>query len=1057
MSSNEGKFEIVRASAGSGKTYRLVLRYLECALKSKEPGSFRRILALTFTNKAAAEMKSRILNDLKNLVDGESDKLKELSSLLKLSEDDVVTRAESLHKEMLHRYSDISVMTIDRFVNRLVKSFARDLAIDQDYRIEIDSDKVIEDAVSQLLDKIGTQGNESLTKSLESFALQQVIEDEDAAVRRPLTSLGKTLVQEKMKPVISALSEITPSEFQEISMKLRRTTSKAEKKLYSAVDSASVAIRNSGIPLSDFPKNNILKQLYKIKHAKLEDPKKTLENICENSSKMLLKGAADESKIKAETLHSYILNVRDALVLMRPKTEEGKEYMLAKSLNKRMSLLGALAALHQEIENVQIDNNIRTFHAMHERIAEIVKENPAPFIYERLGSRYNHIFMDEFQDTSVTQWHNLVVLYDHAIGNNNKTLVVGDGKQAIYRFRNGDYKQLLDLPNLQPGDHGIAIKDAEETLKRSAQLDSLDENWRSGRNIVDWNNKLFSSMSKYLPSSLEKVYDGLEQIPMRDFNGGVHLDLVIESSKEKRRKIYTEKIIERIDAYKAIGFELGDITILVRENQVGALLAQDLLERGIKPMTEESLQLGRHPGPLAVVALMRWMLRPADYRQSSAILQCTAALRAEYDPINEGEIMGGCIENRDKKTVFDTRKMLNILFPNLEVIERSTGPLAGFIGHLCEEMGLTEHYPSYAEGLLELAREVSGSDESGLHGFLRVWDSSGYKKSVVTGKSNDSVQIMTVHKAKGLDFKIAIILVPHKTFTSFRGIMPVDMDDSMKMPITAAMMEDGDMKDSHLEDQRLAEIERVQLDAINGVYVAFTRPVERLDILLEFEREGFDEPKTMPQLIMKSLEDAFSKGVTPGEQTENISAKLEKESREEEVITQPVKLHTGEKVEHLVSIPPSETNLSFAQKMSPRELGSAVHGILERINTSSDWQVVKKSIENGMAIGLADREIVFQRVESIIFGEQSAEFFTEGLLVETEVSFIDSNGEIIRPDRIIRDSEGWTVIDYKSSEQDQVHHLDQIKNYMNTLSEIEGQEVKGILIYTDPLKVLKVA
>ena len=245
MSSNEGKFEIVRASAGSGKTYRLVLRYLECALKSKEPGSFRRILALTFTNKAAAEMKSRILNDLKNLVDGESDKLKELSSLLKLSEDDVVTRAESLHKEMLHRYSDISVMTIDRFVNRLVKSFARDLAIDQDYRIEIDSDKVIEDAVSQLLDKIGTQGNESLTKSLESFALQQVIEDEDAAVRRPLTSLGKTLVQEKMKPVISALSEITPSEFQEISMKLRRTTSKAEKKLYSAVDSASVAIRNS--------------------------------------------------------------------------------------------------------------------------------------------------------------------------------------------------------------------------------------------------------------------------------------------------------------------------------------------------------------------------------------------------------------------------------------------------------------------------------------------------------------------------------------------------------------------------------------------------------------------------------------------------------------------------------------------------------------------------------------------------------------------------------------------------------------------------------------------
>jgi ATP-dependent exoDNAse (exonuclease V) beta subunit len=1055
MSSSNKNFEIIRASAGSGKTYRLVLRYLECALGYDEPRGFRRILALTFTNKAAAEMKSRVLEDLRELALGESDKLSELSDLLKLSEEAVVKKAELLHKEMLHRYGDISVMTIDRFVNRLVKSFARDLAIEQDYRIEIDSDKVIGDAVSQLLDKIGTQGNEALTKLLESFALQQVIDDEDAAVRKPLLSLGKTLVQEKMKPVLDALSDITPSEFQQISKDLRRDTSKAEKKLYSAVDVAHEALKNSGIPREDFPKNHISNYLYKVRHEKLDDPSKTLDKICEDGTKMLLKGAADDSKRIAEGLQPYFVEVRSALVLMRPMTEEGQKYKLAKSLSKKIALLGALSALHQEVESVQIDNNIRTFHAMHERIADIVKENPAPFIYERLGSRYNHIFMDEFQDTSVTQWHNLVVLYDHAISNHNKTLVVGDGKQAIYRFRNGDYKQLLDLPNLQPGDHGIAIMEAEETLKRSADPDSLDDNWRSGKNIVEWNNKLFTAMTDYIPDSLKKVYEGLDQFPKMKFTGGVHLDMVIESSKAKRREIYTEKIVDRIRHYESEGFDLGDITILVRENQVGALLAQDLLAEKIKPMTEESLQLGRHPGPLAAVALMRWILRPSDYRQSSAILQCTSALRSSYEPINEGEIMGDCIARIGKKTVFDTQKMLKILFPNLEVVERSTGPLAGFIGHVCSEMGLTEYYPSYAEGLLELAREVSGSEESGLHGFLRVWDSTGYKKSVVTGKSKESVQIMTVHKAKGLAFKIAIILVPHKPFTSFRGIIPVELNEDTQMPIPAAMMDDGDMKGTLLEEDRIAEIERGQLDAINGVYVAFTRAEERLDIILELEKENFDDPSTMPQLIMKSLEDAFEKGVVSGDQTENISPR-EDDEKIEEVIIQPVKLHTGERVEHLVSVPPTVTNESFAQGMTAAEIGTAVHGILERVKTKEDWDGVKKSVQNGMAISAEDLKVVFSRVESVLDGQESSGYFAEGLHVETEQSFIDATGSVVRPDRIIKGPTGWTVIDYKSTEVGQQKHFDQVKNYMSMLSEIEGVSVEGVLIYTDPLKVLKV-
>ena len=158
--------------------------YLECALQYEDPRSFRRILALTFTNKAAAEMKSRILEDLEKLSLGESDKLSMLSELLSLSPTQSSNRSALLHKEMLHRYSDISVMTIDKFINKLVKSFARDLALEQDYRIEIDANKVLEEAVSQLLEKLGSPGNKDLTSLLKSFALNRVDDDQDAGIEK---------------------------------------------------------------------------------------------------------------------------------------------------------------------------------------------------------------------------------------------------------------------------------------------------------------------------------------------------------------------------------------------------------------------------------------------------------------------------------------------------------------------------------------------------------------------------------------------------------------------------------------------------------------------------------------------------------------------------------------------------------------------------------------------------------------------------------------------------------------------------------------------------------
>ena len=221
-------FEVVRASAGSGKTYRLVSRYLACCLVHDDPRAFRHVLALTFTNKAAWEMKERILSDLAKVGTGTASEnfLSELADQTNLSEEVLARRARALRATMLHRYGEMAVMTLDSFTNRLVKSFARDLALDQDSRIELDQDRIVDEAVGNVLDRVGEPGEEELTELLKGFARLQVEEEKDSRIRHPLTSYGKEVLKESMREALVALEPMTPSDFRALSRSIRNDVQK---------------------------------------------------------------------------------------------------------------------------------------------------------------------------------------------------------------------------------------------------------------------------------------------------------------------------------------------------------------------------------------------------------------------------------------------------------------------------------------------------------------------------------------------------------------------------------------------------------------------------------------------------------------------------------------------------------------------------------------------------------------------------------------------------------------------------------------------------------------
>jgi ATP-dependent exoDNAse (exonuclease V) beta subunit len=274
-------FEVVRASAGSGKTYRLVSRYLACCLVHDEPRSFRHVLALTFTNKAAWEMKERILKDLAQVGGGTAseDFVQELLDQTQLTADTLAVRARALRATMLHRYGEMAVMTLDSFTNRLVKSFARDLALDQDYRIELDQDRIVEEAVANVLDRVGEPGHEEFTAMLKGFARLQVEEEKDSRIRHPLTTYGKEVLKEGMRDALGALQDLKPEDFREMSAQLRKDVRREEKTLRALAKLALDKVQAEGLTPKDVSRGSLLTWLNHQSHGEAKAPSPTLSNM----------------------------------------------------------------------------------------------------------------------------------------------------------------------------------------------------------------------------------------------------------------------------------------------------------------------------------------------------------------------------------------------------------------------------------------------------------------------------------------------------------------------------------------------------------------------------------------------------------------------------------------------------------------------------------------------------------------------------------------------------------------------------------------------------------
>lgn len=1085
--------KILQASAGSGKTFSLTAHYLTLLFAGET--RYREILAVTFTNKATEEMKSRILEVLRSLALGGEDVATFRKIILNahpnLDAESLKLKANQIYRRILHDYSRFSVNTIDGFVQKVIRSLSFELGLDAGYKLEMNTAKVKEELANRLNKKLDS--NPDLLEWIISLALDRIRDNKSWNFRDTLLGLAGEIFKERYQPFENALKGLDSKMlFKDLQAATREMVSVFEESITEKTKKAHTVFKQSGVELAELKKKSM-------------NPLKNLEKIIDGDFTKVLSMAVLVDEPDEWQKGSLSAPVSSLYNQLNPVLKDLQDfykahlptYEMARAIDANLYYLRLMQEMAGLLKDYRQENSALLISDAQNLLKGITgshQDNPS-FVWEKLGSRYRHFLFDEFQDTSAMQWENFLPLVSNAIAEANGDLIdhliVGDVKQSIYRWRNGDWQILLERAKADIG--SLRVLD-----------DSLAENYRSAANVIDFNNFLFKHSPVMLQNHLnEKVrkeggeelfngwwqQNGLNEIIVKAYeqslqqkspvtaSGGTiqinYLPVESNSHRDSQCKEQTlDHLAESINEWISTGrYTAGQICILVRSNKEARSVIEHLMK---DQQNKQNMSPGTEWTPYQVLSGEALLLV-----NNSAVRLLINTLKA-------------MVARRDQSALYKlnmlqlfSRHQQKTTKPEI-LLQLNQVPVENLKGHLPEllcanwlnwqQMPLTQlvelligaygletsefHLP-YLLAFRDMISNFSKLGEKGISSFLEWWDEESEQKALPSSGTGNAVQVITIHKSKGLAFDV--VMVPFCSWDldgMTNSIFWVETADTpYAMLNTAPVNYKKSLGQSAFAAAYFKELLFNYMDALNMLYVATTRTRKHLYISSPGYKPGKEEQFNLAgDLIRVPLETFVSE----------LKAEFDGETL---LIDEPViKVSVGERREDVSNRFTSENwmfdsyplsdrlndaltdkkvfeQLDLLSGNSSQRRGIILHEVLARVNDIADLPSAFNQMHTEGFFRKTEEAELLELAQSVLSNPELKVLLDKPYTSFNEQTIISGAGESYRPDKVLIGIDQVVVIDFKFTGKPSQAHYKQVNDYRALLMEMGYQNIEAYLYY----------
>ncbi|MFI3333368.1 MAG: UvrD-helicase domain-containing protein [Rikenellaceae bacterium] len=1030
------KATIYNASAGSGKTYTLAYNFVRDVIK--EPMIYRNILAVTFTNKATEEMKRRILSEINSLASGaKSNYLAQLQTELSLNEKIIRERALRVRTAILHDYSRFTILTIDRFFQRIIRAFIQELDIDINYNIELDPATILSQSADRIIEEVSH--NDELKSWISEFIEERIEDSRSWDIHEGILSLGGEIFKESNRNTLD--NPTSKQQLKEIVGKFTKESEISKAKMQNYASQALEIMDSDNLTPESFSGKgrSFAKYFRVVAEGGIKEPTNTI--ISKSQSTDGWGKGVEDTAAKLQPLLKQIVDIY---------FDNIKQWNTATLLRENYRSFALLTDLYQMVNEVSSNQNLMLLSETKLILSKFIENNDAPFIYEKVGNRFDRYMIDEFQDTSLKEWSNFLPLLENAMSQSEEgssVLIVGDIKQSIYRWRGGDWRILHSMAKEELGSH-------------RTEVINLKANYRSLPNIVKFNNEIIESVvtidnnqlntkvesasisestKEELRDMMKGAYEEHAQIPRKSGHCDGYINVTIHKDEPQ--------IVERIKESLDLGFKPCEILILVRSNSEGVKMADELLKFKnhnqeqryyFDVMTQEALVVGLSPVSQFVIATLMLSINHEDTIQ-----------RAIYNRFLERYSLNAPLEEEERELLRSIRLLsTEEAFENIVINYR-----------LDQEPSNIAYLQAIHESICGFCSSKSGD----ISLFLEWWEEHGAKRSISVEQSEKSIEITTIHKAKGLEK--AVVMIPYCSWTldpksgGSGKTDPKKMKSSNAVWATASQHIDDigafpvkykkAMGESLFSEEYYREMVYSHIDNINMLYVALTRASQALHIFIKDGKIG------VGRIIAEAIKSLEHADIVENDQLTSYIFGSKATPLTNEKGAQNNKLYIMD------SYPTAHADLRlrlpsqrYFEKdanptLTPRDEGVLMHKAFSEATTSAQIKERLDTMLLNAQISHTEHRSIWGKLRKSLSKEPIKEWFDgEWDMVRNEHDIIlPKSSNFKRPDRVMIKGEKAVVVDYKFGLLELNEHKRQVDEYKKLLIDMGYKDVAGYVWY----------